>query len=100
MAEFDMIGHLLGVESQVADMLLGVQADADDRIVKAREEGEILYQRRCDEVRASFKMRLAEEEAGMEASHGTAVEGYRTAVASSQQDAGSFGKLLDGILFA
>lgn len=100
MAEFDMIGHLMGVESQAADMLLGVQAEADERIVKAREEGEARYRKRCDEVRASFKGRLAGEEEAVKGSHSVALEGYRSSVDSSQKDAGSFGKLLDKILFS
>lgn len=99
MAEFDMIGHLMGVESQAADMLLGVQAEADERIVKAREEGEARYQKRCDEVRASFKGRLAGEEEAVIQRQGESLECYRTSVSSSGKDASAFNGLLDKILF-
>ncbi len=100
MAEFDMIGHLMNVESQVADMLLGVQSEAGERVVKAREEGEARYQKRCDEARASSKERLAAEEEAVTKMQGEALESYRASIGSSEKDAGAFNGLLDKILFA
>ena len=100
MTEIDVIGHLLDVEQQAAEMLLEAQTEADRRITEARNQADVEYKAQYEKIVAEFEKNFAANVKEVEDSHSTVMANYRETIESSQIDKASFTSLLDKLLFA
>ena len=50
MNETDVIGHLIQIESEAADMLLNAQAEADKRITEAKQKADNIYKEKYENL--------------------------------------------------
>ena len=100
MTEIDVIGHLLDVEQQAAEMLLEAQTEADRRISEARNQADADYKVQYEKIVAEFEKDFAVNVKEVEDSHSDIMAKYRETIESTQTDKASFTSLLDKLLFA
>lgn len=100
MTETDVIGHLLDVEQQAAEMLLDAQTEADRRIAEARNSADSRYKAEYEKLVAGLEEGFAQEAENVRKLHLSQMEEYRSAINGTKTDRASFDRLMDSLLFA
>ncbi len=100
MAETDVIGHLLDIEHQAAELLLDTQTEADRRISEARTAADAEYKSQYEQMIIELDAWFAEQSRVVTSEHSVLMDTYRSSVDNTQTDVESFNRLLDSLLFA
>ncbi|AEE17126.1 hypothetical protein [Treponema brennaborense] len=99
MAETDVIGHLLNIEHQAAELLLDTQTEADRRLTEARAKADAEYKTQYEQLIRRLEAEYAAAAAEIEKNHSGIMHEYRNTVDATETDPVSFGALLDSLLF-
>ena len=60
MTETDVIGHLIDIEHQAAELLLDTQTEADRRITEAKAKADAMYKEQYESMIAEFENKYKE----------------------------------------
>ena len=50
MTDTDVIGHLIEIEAEAANMIMDAQTEADNRILEAKQKADTIYKEKYEEL--------------------------------------------------
>ncbi len=100
MTETDVIGHLLDVEQQAAEMLLDAQVEADHRVEQARSAADADYKIQYEKLVSDLEKKYETKLKAVEDEHSVVMKEYKASIDNMKTDKVSFNALMDKLLFA
>lgn len=100
MTETDVIGHLIDIEHQAAELLLDTQTEADRRVTEAKAKADAMYKEQYESMIAELENKYKEEATAVENGHDTVMKKYCDSVDCTATDTVAFNALLDKLLFS
>ena len=99
MTETDVIGHLLNIEQQAADLLLDAQTEADRRIAEARNTAENQYKTQYEKLIQDFESKYSSEVKAVDTIHDSTMSNYKDTINHNETDTTAFDALMNELLF-
>ncbi len=100
MEDFDMIKHLLEVESEASVMVTEAQKISDEKIAAAKAEAETIFKNRYSGSVKVIETKESSELNSITESHNKQFDDYKQNLLKSELDKKSFNSLLDKLLYA
>ncbi|MDE5899038.1 MAG: hypothetical protein K2H09_07240 [Treponemataceae bacterium] len=89
-SEINVITHLLDVEQKAAELIRGVQEEANSRISAARAQADAEYKAQYDALVQDLERQYQQKVAGISESHRKALEAYKAEIQKAPQNDGAF----------
>ncbi len=99
MNETDVIGHLIQIESEAANMLLDAQAEVDRRITEAKVKAENSYKEKYENLMQNLETEYEEKKLQIDTDCNSLFEEYKQKITSINQDKRTFNQKLDSYFF-
>lgn len=99
MTETDIIGHLIQIESEAANMLLDAQTEVDRRITEAKQKADNLYKEKYENLIKELDTQFEAKKNQVLKDCNIIIDDYKEKVLSSNQDKRAFNLYLDSIIF-
>lgn len=97
--DIDVIGHLIDVERNAANLLLDAQVEADKRTSQARLEADNQFKEAYDKMIKKLEDEKAQHIAILEKNHNDVIHTYEEKVEHWEKDVPGFEKFMDKLLF-
>ncbi|MDR1858363.1 MAG: hypothetical protein LBQ69_02730 [Treponema sp.] len=94
----EVLGHLLQVESQAADLVDNAKVEADRRVTEAEKHSRASYDERCHVEREKLEREFHKSKEQAQQRYQEEMEAYRHAVSSIQPDTDRFSALLSKLV--
>ena len=99
MNETDVIGHLIQIESEAADMLLNAQAEADKRITEAKQKADTIYKEKYEELIKTLENDFFQQKSEIDSNYDKNFEEFRATISTVNQDKRALNTKLESYLF-
>jgi len=99
MIETDVIGHLIELESEAANLLLDAQAEVDSRITEAKQNADKIYKEKYEGLIANLELNLSEQKKIVDQNCEKILVEYKNHISATNQDKRSFNSQLDSYFF-
>jgi len=99
MAETDVIGHLLEIEHQAAELLHDAQIEADRRIANAKNNADLEYKELYNNLISDFENNYTTIITKINQQHEKTMNDFISNLNNFSTDVVSFEKFLDSLLF-
>ena len=99
MNETDVIGHLIQIESEAADMLLNAQAEADKRITEAKQKADTIYKEKYEELIKTLENDFFQQKSEIDSNYDKNFEEFRATISTVNQDKRTLNTKLESYLF-
>lgn len=99
MNETDVIGHLIQIESEAADMLLNAQAEADKRITEAKQKADNIYKEKYENLINELEDTYNQQKKQIDEEIQIKFDSYKEKVTSSNQDKRAINTKLQTYIF-
>ena len=95
----DILGHLIQVENEAANVLFDAQVEADKRTSEARLQADADYKTQYDALIARLEKMSATQMAELENEHKDTFDTFKADLLKTKKDLGSFNLLMEKLLF-
>ena len=99
MNETDIIGHLIQIESEAANMIMDAQTEADRRITEAKKKADDLYKEKYDNLINSLEANLQESKSKIDLEYDNLFNEFKENITTVSQDKRMLNQKLDSYLF-
>ena len=99
MNETDIIGHLIQIESEAANMIMDAQTEADRRITEAKKKADDLYKEKYDNLINSLEANLQESKSKIDLEYDNLFNEFKENTTTVSQDKRMLNQKLDSYLF-
>lgn len=99
MNETDVIGHLIQIESEAADMLLNAQAEADKRITEAKQKADNIYKEKYENLINELENTFNQQKKQIDEEIQIKFDSYKEKITSSNQDKRAINTKLQTYIF-
>ena len=95
----DILGHLIQVENDAANVLFDAQVEADKRTSDARLQADAEYKSQYEALIARLEKMSAEKMAELTIEHKETFDKFKSNLLKTKKDLGAFNLLMEKLLF-
>ena len=99
MNETDVIGHLIQIESEAAEMLLNAQTEVDQRITESKQKADNLYKEKYEQLIAELEQNLNQEKNKIDEQIQIKFDSYKEKITTITQDKRAINSKLQNLIF-
>ena len=99
MTDTDVIGHLIEIEAEAANMIMDAQTEADNRILDAKQKADTIYKEKYEELIKSLENNFLQQKSEIDSNYDKIFEDFREKISSVNQDKRTLNLKLDTYLF-
>ena len=89
MTDTDVIGHLIEIEAEAANMIMDAQTEADNRILEAKQKADTIYKEKYEELIKTLENDFFQQKS----------EEFRATISTVNQDKRALNTKLESYLF-
>lgn len=95
----DILGHLIQVENDAANILFDAQVEADKRTQAARLQADVEFKTQYDELIKKLEKMSEDKMNELATQHKKSVENFKSDLQETKKDLGAFNLLMENLLF-
>lgn len=99
MTNTDVIGHLIEIETEAANMIMDAQTEADNRILEAKQKADTIYKEKYEELINTLENNFLQQKLEIDSNYDKIFEDFREKISSVNQDKRALNIKLDTYLF-
>lgn len=99
MTNTDVIGHLIEIETEAANMIMDAQTEADNRILEAKQKADTIYKEKYEELINTLENNFLQQKSEIDSNYDKIFEDFREKISSVNQEKRALNIKLDTYLF-
>lgn len=99
MTDTDVIGHLIEIEAEAANMIMDAQTEADNRILEAKQKADTIYKEKYEELIKTLENDFLQQKSEIDSNYDKNFEEFRATISTVNQDKRALNTKLESYLF-